>query len=148
MEKFKEENKMAFIHPIVILLAIISGVYAGALGWKRFQFKRGRGSASDFPWQRHIQWGKRFYILLWIGSLIGVGVLFYLKGTVLTSGLHAYLAVLILLLFSIGVALGGKLSKGKTTNRLAVTHMVINYGTFLFVLIQIALGVIFLSFFL
>jgi hypothetical protein len=139
---------MAFIHPVVIVLAIISGVYTGLLGWKRFRFRRGRGSASDFPWQKHIQWGKRFYILLWIGSFIGIGALFYLKGTLLTSGLHAYLAIFILLLFSIGVALGGKLSKGKGTNRLALTHMVINYSTFFFVLIQIVLGVIFLTFFL
>jgi len=139
---------MAFIHPIIILLAILSGVYTGYLGWKRFRFRRGQGSSSDFPWQRHIQWGKRFYILLWTGSLIGFGVLFYLKGTLLTSGFHAYLAILILLLFSIGIALGGKLSKGNGTNRLASIHMVINYSTFFFVLIQIVLGVIFLTFFL
>jgi len=139
---------MAFLHPMVIVLAIISGVYAGFLGWKRFRFRRGLGSASDFPWKKHIQWGKRFYLLLWIGSIIGVGALFYLKGTLLTSGLHAYLAVLILLLFSIGVVLGGKLSKGKGTNRLALTHMAINYSAFFFVLIQIVLGVIFLTFFL
>jgi len=139
---------VAFIHPIVIILAILSGVYTGYLGWKRFRFRRGRGTSSDFPWQRHIQWGKRFYILLWIGFLIGAGVLFYLKGKIFTSGLHAYLAVLILLLFSTGVSLGWKLSKGKGTNRLASIHMVINYSTFFFVLIQIVLGVIFLTFFL
>jgi len=139
---------MAFIHPIVIVLAILSGVYTGYLGWKRFRFRRGRGSFSDFPWQRHIQWGKRFYILLWIGFLIGAGVLFYLKGKIFTSGLHAYLAALILLFFSIGVALGRKLSKGKGTKRLALIHMVINYSTFIFVFIQIVLGVIFLTFFL
>ncbi len=139
---------MAFIHPVVMVLAIISGVYTGLLGWKRFRFRRGRGSASDFPWQKHIQWGKRFYLFLWIGSFIGVGALFYLKGTLLTSGLHTYLAILILLLFSIGVALGGKLSKGKGTNRLALTHMLINYSTFFLILIQIVLGVIFLTFFL
>ena len=139
---------MAFIHPIIILLAILSGAYTGYLGWKRLQFRRGRGSASDFPWQKHIRCGKRFYILLWIGFLLGGGTLFYLKGEIFTSGLHAYLAILILLLFSIGVALGRKLSKGKGTNRLALIHMVINYSTFIFVLIQIVLGVIFLTFFL
>ena len=148
MERFKAESEMAFLHPVVILLAIISGIYTGYLGWKRFQYRRGHGSASDFPWQKHIRWGKTFYVLLWIGSLIAVGALFYLKGTILISGLHTYLAVLILLLFSIGVALGGKLSKGNGTNRLALTHMVINYSTFFFVLIQIVLGVIFLTFFL
>jgi hypothetical protein len=139
---------MALIHPILILLAILSGAYTGYLGWKRFRFRRGHGPALDFPWQKHIRWGKRFYVLLWIGSLIAVGALFYLKGTILISGLHTYLAVLILLLFSIGVTLGGKLSKGNGTNRLALTHMVINYSTFFFVLIQIVLGVIFLTFFL
>jgi heme/copper-type cytochrome/quinol oxidase subunit 2 len=148
MQKLREESEMAFIHPIIILMAVLSGAYTGYLGWKRFRFRRGHGSASDFPWQKHIRWGKRFYILLWIGSFIGVGALSYLKGTILTSGLHTYLAVLILLLFSIGVALGGKLSKGKGTNRLALTHMVTNYSTFFFVLIQIVLGVIFLTFFL
>jgi hypothetical protein len=139
---------MALIHPIVILLAIISGGYTGYLGWKRFQFKKGRASASDFPWQKHIQWGKRFYILLWIGFFIGAGALFYLKGRILTSGFHAYLAILILFLFSIGVILGWRLSKGRGTDRLALTHMVINYSTFIFVLVQIVLGVIFLTFFL
>jgi uncharacterized membrane protein YbjE (DUF340 family) len=148
MEKLREGNEMAFIHPIIILLAILSGAYTGYLGWKRFQFRRGRGSASDFSWQKHIRCGKRFYILLWIGFLLGGGALFYLKGEIFTSGLHAYLAILILLLFSIGVALGRKLSKGKGTNRLALIHMVINYSTFIFVLIQIVLGVIFLTFFL
>jgi len=139
---------MAFIHPIVIVLAILSGVYTGYLGWKRFRFRRGQGSATDFPWQKHIRWGKRFYFLLWTGSFIGFGVLFYLKGTLLTSGFHAYLAVLILLLFSIGVSLGWKLSKGNGTNRLALIHMLINYITFSLVLVQIVLGVIFLTFFL
>ncbi len=139
---------MALIHPVIILLAIISGAYTGYLGWKRFRFRRGLGSASDFPWQRHVRWGKRFYILLWAGFLVGLGFLFNLRDSFFTSGLHGYLAILILLLFSVGVALGGKLSKGKGTNRLALTHMVINYTTFLFVLIQIVLGVIFLTFFL
>ena len=139
---------MALIHPIAILFAIISGVYTGFLGWKRFQFKRGRASPLDFPWQKHVQWGQRFYVLLWMGFFIGAGILLYLKGKMLTSGSHAYLAILILLLFSIGVVLGWRLSKGKGTDRLALTHMVINYSTFIFVLVQIVLGVIFLTFFL
>ena len=139
---------MAYIHPIVILLAILSGAYTGYLGWKRFRFRRGLGSASDFPWQRHMRWGRRFYILLWVGFLVGLGFLFNLRGNFFTSGFHGYLAILILLLSSIGVVLGWKLSKGKGTNSLALTHMVINYSTFFFVLIQIVLGVIFLTFFL
>ena len=139
---------MAVVHPVIILLAIISGAYTGYLGWKRFRFRRGLGSASDFPWQRHMRWGKRFYILLWVGSLVGLGFLFNLRSKFLTSGFHAYLAILILLLFSIGVLLGWKLSKGNGTNRLALTHLVINYSTFFIVFVQIVLGVIFLTFFL
>jgi hypothetical protein len=139
---------MAVIHPILILLAIISGAYTGYLGWKRFRFRRSLGSASDFPWQRHVRWGKRFYILLWVGFLVGLGFLFNLRGKFLTSGFHGYLAILILLLFSIGVLLGWKLSKGNGTNRLALTHLVINYSTFFIVFVQIVLGVIFLTFFL
>ena len=139
---------MMFLHPMIILLAILSGGYTGYLGWKRFQFKRGRASTSDFPWQKHIQWGKRFYILLCIGFLAGLASLFYLKGKVFTTGFHAYLAVLILILFSIGVSIGIRLSKRKKTDHLALIHMGINYSAFFFVLIQIVLGVILLTFFL
>jgi hypothetical protein len=144
----REENEMAFIHPMIILLAILSGGYTGYLGWKRFQFKRGRASASDFPWQKHIRWGKRFYVLLWIGFLIGLVSLFYLKGEIFATGFHAYLAVFILLLFSIGVYMGVRLSKRKGTDHLALIHMKMNYSAFFFVLIQIVLGVILLTFFL
>ncbi len=139
---------MAFIHPIVMVLGVLSGAYTGYLGWKRFQFKRGRASVSDFPWQKHIQWGKRFYTLLWIGFLMGLGSMYTMKGEIFKAGLHAYLALLILLLFSIGVSLGMKLSKGKGSNRLALIHMGFNYGTFVLVLFQVVLGVILLSFFL
>ncbi|MGD0916865.1 MAG: DUF4079 family protein [Thermodesulfobacteriota bacterium] len=139
---------MAFIHPVIILLAILSGGYTGYLGWKRYQFKRSRAPASDFPWQKHIRWGKRFYILLWIGFAIGLLSLFYQKGVVFATGFHAYLAVFILFLFSIGVYLGVRLSQGKGTDRLALQHMKMNYGAFFFVLIQIVLGVILLTFFL
>lgn len=138
---------MAFIHPPVILLAILSGVYTGYLGWKRFQFKRKRALASDFPWQKHIRWGKRFYILLWIGFLTGLSVLFYLKGEVFTTGFHAYLGILILLLFSLGIYLGLKLSKGEGKDRLALIHMEVNYSAFFLVLIQIVLGLMLLTFF-
>ena len=139
---------MAFIHPMIILLAVLSGGYTGYLGWKRFQFKRGRASASDFPWQKHIRWGKRFYILLWIGFLVGLGLLLYRKGEIFATGFHAFLAVFILCLFSIGVYMGVRLSKGKGTDRLALQHMGMNYGAFFFVLLQIVLGVILLTFFL
>ena len=140
---------MPFIHPVVILLTILLGVYTGALGWKRFRVRSGRIPASAFPWQKHVRYGKTFYVLLWIGFLIGLGVLlYYQKGRIFTSGFHAYLAVFILFLFSIGAALGWKLSKGKGSSRLAMTHMVINYGTFLVVLIQVVLGVILLTLFL
>ena len=139
---------MAFVHPLVILLAILSGVYTGYLGWKRFQFKKNRALASEFPWQKHIRWGKRFYVLLWIGFLMGLASLFYLKGKVFTTVFHAYLAILILLTFSIGVCLGLRLSKGKGKDRLALIHMGINYSAFFLVLIQIILGMILLTFFL
>lgn len=139
---------MVFIHPLFSIMAILLGIYVGYLGWKRFQFKRGHGSASDFPWQKHIQSGKRFYTLLWVSFLIGLGSLFYEKGQIFTAGIHTYLGIYILLLFSIGASLGLILSKGKRSDRLSLIHMGVNYFTFLFVLIQIVLGVILLTFFL
>ena len=139
---------MPFIHPVVILLAILLGVYTGTLGWKRFRVRSGRSPASAFPWQKHVRYGKTFYVLLWLGFLIGLAVLFYRKGRIFTSGFHVYLAVFILFLFSVGAALGWRLSKGKGSTRLAMIHMVINYSTFLLVLIQVVLGAILLTLFL
>jgi len=138
---------MAFIHPLVILIAIIVGIYTGALGWKRFQFKRGKAPASAFPWQRHVKSGKRFIILLWIGTLIGIGYIWYHGEDTSTTDLHATIGMIILILFSIGFSLGLLLSKRKGGDRLALVHMGINYGTFLLVAFQIVLGVILLSFF-
>jgi Mn2+/Fe2+ NRAMP family transporter len=138
---------MAFIHPLVILAAVICGIYTGTLGWKRFQFKRGKAPASAFPWQRHIRWGRRFIILLCIGSLIGIGYVWYKAGPALATGLHDSVGILILILFSIGASLGLLLSKKKGTDRLASVHMGINYGTFIIVAVQIVLGVLLLTFF-
>lgn len=139
---------MAFIHPLVILAAVLCGVYTGLMGWKRFQYKRGRAPASAFPWQRHIRWGRMFFILLWIGSLIGLGYMIVEIGTTFSTGFHAYLAIIIIILFSVGVGIGIVLSKGKRTDRRALIHMVVNYSALLLVALQIALGLILLSFFL
>jgi len=139
---------MILIHPIVIIVAVLSGLYTGYLGWKRFQFKRGRAPVSAFSWQRHIRWGKRFYVLLLIGFFIGLGYLLYLQRIVFTTGLHAYLAVLILIFSSTGFYLGMRLSKRKGSDRLALIHMGIQYSTFLLIFVQIVLGLILLTFFL
>jgi hypothetical protein len=138
---------MVFIHPFVMLITIIAGIYVGTLGWKRFQFKRGKVPASAFPWQRHIRWGRIFFVLLWIGSLIGSGYIWYKTGSPLTTGLHASVGILILILFSLGATLGLVLSKRKGSNRLALAHMVINYGTFLLIAFQLVLGFLLLTFF-
>jgi hypothetical protein len=139
---------MAFIHPFVMLLAVIAGVYTGLLGWQRFQFKRGKAPASAFPWKRHILFGRIFLALLWIGALIGVGYVWYTIGPVSTAGPHAATGVLILILYSVGASLGLVLTKRKGADRLAAVHMMINYGTFVFVALQIVLGILFLTFFL
>ena len=138
---------MAFIHPAVVLIAIIIGIYTGTLGWKRFQFKRGKAPASAFRWQRHVRWGKGFIIILWIGVLIGIGYGLFESGPEVSAGLHASLGILIMILFSLGASLGLLLATRKGSDRLALVHMGINYGTFLLAVFQIALGVILLSFF-
>lgn len=138
---------MAFIHPLVILAAVFCGIYAGTLGWKRFQYKRGKATAADFPWQRHIRWGKTFFILLCIGVLIGDAYMLYTTGAILTTGLHAYLGIIIVTLFFVGTFLGVLLSKRKGADRMALIHMGINYGTFLLVAFQIVLGILLLGFF-
>jgi hypothetical protein len=139
---------MAFIHPFVMLLAVIAGVYTGLLGWQRFQFKRGKAPASAFPWKRHILFGRIFLALLWIGALIGGGYVWYKTGASLTLGLHAAVGVLIVIIFSVGATFGLLLAKRKGSDRMVAAHMAINYGTFIFVALQVVLGIFLVTFFL
>jgi hypothetical protein len=136
---------MEFVHVLAILIALLSGVYTGTLGWKRYQFKRGRAAASGFNWQKHIRWGRRFYLLLWLGFLLGFVSRYAEHRKIFGAGLHAYLALFILSLFSMGIYLGVRLSRGKGSDRLASVHMGINYITYFFVLFQAILGVILLT---
>jgi hypothetical protein len=139
---------MALIHPIVMLFAIVVGLYTGLLGWRRFQFKRGKAPANAFPWKRHVLVGEIFLALMWVGTLIGIGYVWFTTGPILAAGLHASLGVLILLLFSVGTTLGLVMAKRKGSDRMAAVHMAINYGTFIFVVVQIVLGIFLLTFFL
>ena len=136
---------MEFVHVLAILTALLTGVYTGTLGSKRYQFKRGRADASGFNWQKHIRWGRRFYLLLWLGFIMGFVSMYIERGKIFGTGLHAYLAIFILSLFSVGVYLGVRLSRGKGSDRLASVHMGINYITYFFVLFQAILGVILLT---
>ena len=136
---------MEFVHVLAILTALLTGVYTGTLGWKRYQVRRGRADASAFNWQKHIRWGRRFYLLLWLGFLMGFVSMYTELGKIFGTGLHAYLAIFILSLFSAGVYLGVSLSRRKGSDRLAALHMGINYITYLFVLFQAVLGVILLT---
>lgn len=104
---------MEFVHVLAILTALLTGVYTGTLGWKRYQFRKGRADASGFDWQKHIRWGRRFYLLLWLGFIMGFVSMYIERGKVFGTGLHAYLAILILSLFSVGVYLGVRLSRRK-----------------------------------
>lgn len=135
---------MAFVHPVIVLVAMAFGIYAGLLGFKRFQYKRGHASASAFPWQRHIRAGKRFIFLLWIGTIIAVLYTWY-RGVATQTGLHATLGILILLLFTSGSVLGLLFAKGKGGRHLPLVHMGINYTTFLLAVVQAALGILLLG---
>ena len=136
---------MEFVHVLAILTALLTGVYTGALGWKRYQFRKGRADASGFNWQKHIRWGRRFYLLLWLGFLLGFVSMYIERGKIFGTGLHAYLAIFILSLFSVGVCLGVRLSRRKGSDRLAAVHMGLNYITYFFVFFQAILGVILLT---
>jgi hypothetical protein len=136
---------MEFVHVLAILTALLTGVYTGTLGWKRYQFRKGRADASSFNWQKHIRWGRRFYLLLWLGFLMGFVSMYAERGKIFGTGLHAYLAISILTLFSVGVYLGVRLSRRKGSDRLAAVHMGVNTITYFFVLFQAILGVILLT---
>lgn len=86
--------------------------------------------------------GALFFILISLGSILGFFVNKYtLERPFFDSGPHAYLGMIILLLFAIGVGMGYRLSNGHGADNLPKIHMFVNYFGIGLVLFQILLGI-------
>jgi hypothetical protein len=135
---------LILIHPILQTFAIIILFYAAYLGWQRYKSKldKYRGQNITFKWNTHIKTGVLFFILVSLGAILGFLVNKYtLERPFFDSGPHAYLGMIILLLFAIGVGMGYRLSNGHGADNLPRIHMLVNYSGICLVLIQMLLGI-------
>lgn len=135
---------LILIHPILQVISIIVLFYAAYLGWQRYKSKldKYRGQNIIFKWNTHIKTGVLFFILISLGSILGFLINKYtLERQFFDSGPHAYLGMIILLLFAIGVGMGYRLSNGHGADNLPRIHMLVNYSGIFLVLIQMLLGI-------
>ncbi len=85
--------------------------------------------------------GILFFILISLGSILGFLINKYaLERPFFDSGPHAYLGMIIVNLFAIGVGMGYRLSNGQGTDNLPKTHMFVNFFGIGLVLVQMLLG--------
>lgn len=135
---------LILIHPILQTFAIIILFYVADLGWQRYKSKLDRYREQNimFKWNTHIKMGVLFFILISLGAILGFLINKYvLERPFFDSGPHAYLGMIILLLFAIGVGMGYRLSNGQGTDNLPKIHMFVNYSGIGLVLLQILLGI-------
>lgn len=86
--------------------------------------------------------GILFFALLFIGAATGLLTYKYiLERPFFDSGPHAYFGMAILILFSLGVGMGYRLSNGTGTDNLPKMHMMVNLSGAILILFQILLGI-------
>lgn len=135
---------LILIHPILQSISIIPLSYVAYLGWQRHKSKqdRYRGQNIVFRWNTHVRMGILFFILHSIGAATGLLTYKYiLERPFFDSGPHAYLGIIILLLFAIGVGMGYRLSNGGGADNLPKIHMMINLSAVILMLFQMLLGI-------
>jgi hypothetical protein len=135
---------LILIHPILQTAAIIILFFVAYLGWQRYNSKLDKYREQNiiFKWNTHVKMGILFFALLLINTAIGLLTYRYiLERPFFDSGPHAYLGTIILLLFSIGVGMGYRLSNGHGADNLPKIHMLVNYSGICLVLIQMLLGI-------
>ena len=133
-----------FIHPILQTISIIILFYVAYLGWQRYKGKQDkyRGQNIIFQWNTHVRMGILFFALLFIGAAAGLLTYKYiLERPFFDSGPHAYFGMAILILFSLGVWMGYRLSNGTGTDNLPKIHMMVNLSGAILILLQILLGI-------
>ncbi|MBI5042898.1 MAG: DUF4079 family protein [Nitrospirae bacterium] len=138
------QDSLILIHPILQTISIIILSYVAYLGWQRYKskFDKYRDQNIIFQWNTHVRMGILFLILILLGSILGFLINKYtLERPFFDSGPHAYLGIIIVALFAIGVGMGYRLSNGHGADNLPKLHMLVNYFGIGLVLVQILLGI-------
>jgi hypothetical protein len=135
---------LIFIHPILQTISIIILFYVAYLGWQRHKSKLDKYREQNiiFKWNTHVRMGILFFALLFIGAATGLLIYKYiLERPFFDSGPHAYFGMAILILFSLGVGMGYRLSNGGGADNLPKIHMMVNLSGAILILFQILLGI-------
>ena len=130
---------LTWSHPIIQIAAVLLGAYAMVQGIKRLAFRHNKGRI--FQWKKHVKFGA-IALGLWVFGLTG----FYVTHTVFEATYvtenHAYIAWVIAGLSIFGLITGYVLNKIKNRyKKLALIHGVFNTVLFVFVLINLYIGI-------
>ena len=101
---------LIWLHPLMQVVAAIIGLWALWQGWKRFSMTRGK--RVIFPWKQHVRLGS-VGLVLWTLGALGFYVTHSLFGSTHMTGLHATLALFIIILSLFGLVTGYVMNKWK-----------------------------------
>lgn len=104
---------LPFIHPIIAVVAVVLCYFNAAMGLSRL---RPNISILRFKRSLHVNVGRSFTVFLYVSLVLGLVGINALGLEVFTTP-HAYLAALLVLLFTIGAVLAHLILKGNTGYR-------------------------------
>jgi Ni,Fe-hydrogenase I cytochrome b subunit len=106
-------STIILIHPVVALTVVLLSFTNAYLGISRYEVVKGsRNKLFRFNRRLHIKVGKIFIVLLFIAYPLGL-IGFREAGAANFSTPHAYLGLLLLLIFGIGASFGFKILHGE-----------------------------------
>jgi len=126
-------------HPVIQIIAMLIGIFAIVQGAKRFAMQHGKKCL--FPWKQHVKLGSAA-LILWIFGATG----FYVTHTVFEvthiTGIHAYLAWVIVILSVFGLISGYVMNKIKKRRKvLPAVHGAANVILLILILIECYKGI-------
>ncbi len=131
-----------WIHPALQVAALVLGLYALHLGWRRFAFAH-LGRKIMFPWKRHVALGSLVLAIWLAGLILGLSMAYHAWSMVFITGLHYQTALAMLPLLAFGYLSGRVMDKHKAKRKaLPLAHAANNLLLVLMALSQLATGAI------
>ncbi len=131
---------MLVIHPIIQFLAILLALYVFYLGLQRFRFLH-LHQRVVFRWKRHVALGEIALGVLLAGMLGGMAMVYAYWHRVITTGIHAKIALVMVPFMIFGLVSGLYMNrKKKQRSILALVHGLNNLAVLLMALSQVVSG--------
>ncbi len=104
---------LAYGHPLVMLATLGIAALALRLGLKLRKARQGQGRRTASDRARHLLFGKIAVSLICVGAIGGLLTMQFVRGEKVFQSFHAWISVLVVLLFLATAIVGRKLENGE-----------------------------------